>query len=426
MKKLFLVFILVSICSVIWANTNLPIKKCAPEDFVLMPWGFWSWGMYTDPTGDRSASSFYKDIADCGFNVTEFMPISEISSAKKYGLKVALEADDMVDKTNENIKERYAEWARVIKADISKEDLENIFWVYAYDEPHINIIDTVKVQCDAIRDILGLTPYVTMHPSYAVPGIYNGDYENYCSLYAKECRLDYVAYDNYSLFEGKGLDEDRFYSNMEYARNASRKQSKGFFNVILCNGHFNYAEPNDYSIHVQGWSTLAYGGKGLGYFYFGSLDLGNFRSSAYYADGTRTPVWYYVQDMNYTIHNIMPIYKGLKNENVFHFGNIPKGSNDIKSAKFIKKLVAYNKIEKEKLKPNILVGEFSDSYGERYAIIVNKDPNLSVYIDEIEFDKGKKVMRLTDKSVSLDRVRDFARGEDRWIAPGYGVFIKSE
>ncbi|MDR0700674.1 MAG: hypothetical protein LBG28_15865 [Tannerella sp.] len=46
----------------------------------------------------------------------------------------------------------------------------------------------------------------------------------------------------------------------------SQQYNIPFWNVILGNTHFHYADPSPATLGVQVYSTLAYGGRGIGYF----------------------------------------------------------------------------------------------------------------------------------------------------------------
>ena len=194
-----------------------------------------------------------------------------------------------------------------------------------------------------------------------------------------------------------------------------------FVNTILSVGHYNYADPDDFSIGVQGWSTLAYGGKGLSYFTFYTIPMGNWREAPHDAYGFKSPTWRYVAHMNYAIHNISHIYKNLKSVNVFHIGNIPKGCKDISSAKVIKEL----KLKSLGGKVNACVGEFIDkNTGKEYIIIVNKNSKYSINIDSLIFNHGNILKSVNERSNDTD-FKLFG-GEGANIAPGHGLLLYAD
>lgn len=423
MKKILCILLLFGLCVSVFANSSRDVHKCSPDEFVIMPWGFWWWTDFAEPNGNTDVENYFRDISECGFNVTDFVKPKDIKKAKKYGLMVSLDAEDYIDNSITNPKEKYNLWSKTLKNSLTKEETDNIFQIYIMDEPFIGHKDEIKAKSKSAKDV-GLRPYITLLPKSPVKERIGDSYDIYCDTFIKNSFSDYIYYDSYSVYETKGLNEDRFFGHLEDVRAAAKRNNVNFINIILSNAHFNYSVPNDYSIKVQAWSSLAYGVKGISYFLFNTIDLGNYRNTAYYADGHRTSLWYIIQDMNFTIHKIMPYYKNIINENVFHIGNIPKGCNDIKSAKYIKKITADYNIETDS-KPNLLVGEFHDSENRKYAIIVNKDQKYSIHLNEIEFKEGTQIVRCLNKTV-WGNESSYSRSDDRWLAPGYGVLLMSK
>lgn len=422
MKKLFLLLGLLLAGVSLFAAPDIiqePKERMDPNVFSIMPWG----GNVSE--GDKvDYETYFQDIYDCGFNVGGFLDVSQIKTAKAHNIMASVYASGLMDESIKDTKAQGIDWANKIKAKIPKEDLGNIYQIYVRDEPWLKDIEKVKNYSNAIKDIVGCRPYVNLMPDYAGKEIVGADYDEYCDRIIQGCGLDYVSYDNYSLFESIGLDEDRFYSNIEYISRAARKNKVIFVNIILSIAHFNYAEPNDYSIHVQGWSTLAYGGRGLSYFLLHDPKLGNYRGCAYDRYGSKTPLWYVIRNMNFAIHNLMPYYKDLEWINSFHIGNIPKEGRGKESAMIIKNLDLGFQIKLDE-EPNVLVGEFiGKKDNKEYAIIVNKSGKYSVKVNNIEFNKGKKVTHISDYSINNPE-RDFA-GEDMWLAPGHGCLLRAD
>ena len=431
MKKTLLVCVILLIVAQVFAADIIqdPVR-CDANTFSIMPWGTEvSEGSIVD------YDHYFQDIYECGFNVAGFMPVDKLDLAKKNKVMSSVYSLGMIDRSIENKQEMYDDWAKKTRAAIGDENLSNVFQVYLKDEPNVVDIPDLVLMSESVRKYIGVKPYINLFPSYASDYHFDGlsRYEYYKKV-VDDCKLDFVSYDNYSLFVGEGLDENRFYKNLEIVSKVAKESKVDFVNIILSMAHFNYALPDEYSINVQGWSTLAYGGKGLSYFLFHSANRGNYRGGAYDRYGSKTPLWYVIRNMNFAIHNIMPYYKDLTHVNTFHIGNVPETSNDIKSAKCIKTLEAsIDKVNsknagpfknQKNLKPNLVVGEFIGQGTKQYAIIVNKDPNYSVQIKKLEFLKGDKVKHIQDYTID-NKICDFA-GEDIWLAPGYGILVYGE
>lgn len=423
MKKLLIAILIMLLSSNAFCVIQQPTSRCDANTFSIMPWGGqMSEGPITD------VDEYYRDVYDMGFNVTGFAGPDRLAAAKKYNLMTAVQYKPLSNTTIGDIKDpakSSVEWATELKEKLG-DNLSNVYQVYIIDEPALKDAKAVSAYANACKNIIGVRPYVNLYPNYssALVGV---DYKEYLDKFLTDCPVDYVSYDNYSLFQEIGLDEDRFYSNIEAIRDAAKRHNVIFVNIILSVGHFNYSDPNDYSIAVQAWSTLAYGGKGLSYFTIRTPLNTAYRYSAYDRIGNRTSVYYDIQRTNFAIHNIMPYYKDLTCINTFHMGNVPEGCLDFKSSKNLKKLdvIIHKKPKGTDPKPNILVGEFKGADGKDYVIIVNKDQKWNCWIQDIEFNKGKKITLIKDWNYENKEV-PFGDKENKWIVPGHGLLLRCD
>lgn len=426
MKKLLLVLAFMLLCSYVFAEFTLKkqIQRCDPEEFLIMPWGIYGNTVDYD--------KFYQELYECGFNTTPFNFAEHIDQAKAHNLKFSLYAEQYIDNNIKDEAEKYADWAEKVKKVINGRE-KDIYQILVQDEPNEKDIERLKAKSHAVKSLLGMRPYINFLPKHAIEDYRDTPYEDYCNKFLNECEMSYLSYDSYCFYANRGFYEDDFYADMESIRKMAEERNMNFVNIILSVAHFNYAEPDDYSINLQGWSTLAYGGRGLSYFTFTHSDYGNYRTQAYYKDDTRTPLWYTIRDMNMTVHTLMPYYRNMKPVNQFHIGNIPKNARGIETAKVVKNIKAVYENDPKKTakynppaQANILVGEFTDNDGNEYAIVVNKDQNWSVYLSEIEFKNGKKITRIVPSDERFTEPERDYKGEDRWIAPGHGVLLKGE
>jgi hypothetical protein len=220
-----------------------------------------------------------------------------------------------------------------------------------------------------------------------------------------------VSYDNYSLFEGDSFDENRFYGNLETVRKKSLQYGIPFWNVILGNTHFHYIEPSAATLGIQVYSTLAYGGKGIGYFTHYTPEIGNYRLAPVDPFGHRTKTWEMMRNINLQIHSLAPVYCTLKSVNVFHTGDVPRNARGIESAVHLKSVG----------EGKLLVGEFVDPAGNPYLLVVNKDIQKSVQL-KVAFKKEGKIALVSP--YGKGKVR-FA-GEQDWLAPGAGALLTVE
>lgn len=423
-KALFLLILFLTAVSVYGSVTALPDKRCSAEDFFIAPCdhGHAKWTV-TD------TEEYMKDLYEAGFNVSPFLDLQDIKYAVNNKLSVRMFAFEFTDENIKDLDAQAKDWALKLRKAVPEEYYSSICQVYLQDEPIKKDMAKLKAYSKACREYAGLRPYINLLPN-DVSHNHLGykDYKEYADVFTKECGMDFLSYDNYSFYLGEGFRQNKFYSNLEEAREVALKNNVPFHNIILCAAHFNYEEPTDYSISVQGWSTLAYGGRGLVYFSVVQPPIGNYRMAPYDGYGNRTSVWYNIQSMNFAVHNIMPYYKDLNSVNVYHIGNIPKGSKGPESSVLVES-IDFSTFDNNN---DLLVGEFVGKDKKEYAIIVNKNPKYGAYINSIKFKKGNsKIMHISEYSHPFrwnsenDQVAELT-GEDLWIKSGHGILVRAD
>jgi hypothetical protein len=119
-----------------------------------------------------------------------------------------------------------------------------------------------------------------------------------------------------------------------------------------------------------------------------------------------------MRNINLQIHSLAPVYGKLKSINVFHTGNIPRNAQGINSAKLVKSVSD----------ASLLVGEFVDTAGKPYIMVVNKSTHSSVTFD-IQFKEEGRIMCISQFNQGQRRPFE---GEQKWLAPGCGVLLTVE
>jgi hypothetical protein len=386
-------------------------KRAKAEDFIIFPWGNVPTPDFTRKAwGDMSSpDDLMKDLFDCGYNATGFIPASYVPSAEAcrlatilYDSNVASYADVTPQQADETVR------AALNKIE-SPELRRNVYALYVKDEPHASLFPRLGRWAEAIRK-QGVLPYINLFPDNASDEQLGSDsYEAHLDTFMSHCRPSYVSYDNYSLYDDGTLNEDRFYGNLETVRRKSQHAAIPFWNVILGNSHFHYIEPSIATLSVQVYSTLAYGGRGIGYFTHYAPALGNYRLAPVDQFGYRTKTWESVRHINLQIHALAPVYCTLKSINVFHTGgDVPRNAQGINSAILLERIG----------KGRLLVGEFVDPAGKPYLLIVNKDIWKSARL-EVAFKQNGRLMLVSPYGGGLT---PFA-GEQDWLAPGAGALL---
>ena len=83
------------------------------------------------------------------------------------------------------------------------------------------------------------------------------------------------------------------FANLEAVRSAASAHKPPFWNIVLSNSHFTYAEPSPAGLRFQAYTTLAYGGRGISYFTYVSPNTGELPT------GSHRSVWSQDTDMGY-------------------------------------------------------------------------------------------------------------------------------
>ena len=383
-------------------------QRAAPSEFIIFPWG----GMPGDPASGRwgdlaDMDAMMRDLYDCGFNTSGFIGVQNLQYARNNHLLGILSSG--INPTRETTQEIADETVQKLLDSITDpEDRQAVYAIYLRDEPNASLFPQLNVWSNAVKK-QGVMPYINLFPDYASSQqLGTKDYEEHLDQYVEICQPPYISYDNYSLFEGGRLDEDRFYGNLDSIRNQSLQAGIPFWNVILSNAHFAYAEPSDATLAIQVYSTLAYGGKGIGYFTYYAPQVGNYRLAPIDRFGYRTKTWEMMRNINLQIHSLVPVYSQLKSVNVFHTGTIPRGGQGIDSAKLVESVNG----------DSLLVGEFVDPGGKPFAMVVNKKMHSSTAFS-IQFKDKGRVMLVS----SFNRGKVPFGGEQVWLAPGCGVLL---
>jgi len=200
-----------------------------------------------------------------------------------------------------------------------------------------------------------------------------------------------------------------YFQNLEAMRKAALKHNLPFWNIVLSNAHFNYAEPTPAGFRFQAYTTLAYGARGISYFTYFSPHIGNYRLAPIDQFGEKTPTWDMLRNVNMQIHKLGPVYVTLKSVNVFHHPEVPEGCSGIATSKWLKNVQGLT---------NLLVGEFQGPNGEPYVMVVNKDLRNSTWL-VVEFKEAGQIMRV---SAYTGATNPWV-GEDCWLAAGQGMLL---
>jgi hypothetical protein len=382
--------------------------EISPRDFALMAW-------------DQSPSDpqQLERMRQAGLNISGFCSPGELDQvqAAKMTCFVADDGANGYDWAQMPDKKELQEKINALVQEVRNHPAALGFFLR--DEPRTQMMPGLGEVATMLRQAMpGTWAYINLLPNYATASQLGAPtYEAYVQKFVDEVHPPLLSYDNYSLFNGEMMG--RFYTNMGVIRRASIEAGIPFWNVILANSHFTYMEPSDATLHLQAYSTMAYGGRGIEYFTYYAPKIGNFRMAPVDQFGHRTSTWYELRRLNGEIRALAPWLAKLHSTGVYHSAPLPEGAEPIAQCQLVKQVRA-NTFESPPVPPEYLIGEFRDAGGHPFLMIVNKSLKYSIrYVIDLK-DEDEHLVQIspyTGQQISFTV-------EMNWLAPGAGALFE--
>jgi hypothetical protein len=282
------------------------------------------------------------------------------------------------------------------------------FGYYLRDEPGAAIFEGLAKWSAAFRAAAPRAlPYINLFPNYASPEQLGGTYEQYVETFVQTVRPPFLSYDNYSLMDDGSL-RDGYFQNLEVVRSAALRHQLPFWNVVLANAHFRYAEPTYGGLTFQVFTALAYGARGISYYTYFTPTTGNYRLAPIDQFGHKTPTWDLLRRVNLQIVKLAPTYTQLKSVNVFHHPEVPAGCRGLDSSRFVAELNG----------GDLMAGEFEGPQGRPAVMVVNKDLRRSTSFG-VRFKAAGPIQMVNSYT---GQTHAWESG-NAWLAPGQGILL---
>ena len=374
--------------------TNHPPRVSA-ERFPILGW-----------SGSPSDTEALRLMHEAGLNVSGFCRVEDLDRVRDAGLACFVSGtalDAMIDRpstTDAEIKAAVSALAARIGSHPAA------LGVYLRDEPSVQQMNMLgRLSAALLKAMPGKLPYVNLFPNYAnSQQLAAATYEDYLRSYLKLVKLPYLSWDNYSLSNGEM--QPSFYDNLDLVRRLTLEAGIPFWNCVLSTALFKYLEPSDATFNLQVYATLAYGGRGLEFFTYFTADTGNFRLAPVDHYGNRTATWDLLRRITLQIHALAPTLLNLRSTGVYHWPvSTAAGTPLLKDVRTDGKF---------------LIGEFQDTTGRPYLMLVNKSLRDSVKFSLEPRLPGARIFRVSPAS---GREGDLG-GEGNWLAPGAGVLLR--
>jgi hypothetical protein len=369
-----------------------------PEDFAILPWGH--------TPGEEKVLG---DIKNCGFNLAGFVSPDGLDAVAAAGLKCIVSGPNThVGDDQARLDE--AEIAKRVNALVDRVGKHPaLFGYYLRDEPSATVYSGLARWAEAYHKAdPKAVPYINLFPNYAsaaqmgVP-----TYEEYVESFVQIVKPPFISYDHYALMDDGSLRQG-YFQNLEVVRAAALRHKLPFWNIVLSNAHFRYAEPTEAGLRFQVYTTLAYGGRGISYFTYFAPTSGNYRLAPIDQFGHKTPTWDMLRRVNLQIHKLAPTYCTLWSVNVFHLPEVPSGCQGPTSSKYLDEISG----------GSFVVGEFEGPGQRPYVLVVNKSLRDSTAFS-IRFKWPGRIMQVN----AYTGATHAWAGENNWLAPGQGMLL---
>jgi hypothetical protein len=388
-------------------------QPVAPRDFAIMAWD----NAPSDPT-------LLQGMKDAGMNIAGFCKATDLERIQAAGLTCFLEDPRLSGydweklPPEDQVRKDVAELAGKFKDD------PTVLGFFLTDEPRTPQIPAIGRVIALLREAMpSKLPYVNLFPYRRGNMEWYTNYEDYSKSLVDSVHQPFLSFDNYSLsYDGMG---DEFFTNLEIVRKTGLESKTPFWSCIQAVAHFGYLVPSDATLHLQVYSTLAYGGRGIEYFTYFTPERGNYRMGAIDQFGNKTSTWDELRRVNNEISALAPTLAKLHSTGVYHYPDVPEQGRPLSESRLVR-WVGMVKDEDGYVPPSVaarfLIGEFEDEKGRAYIMLVNKDLTYSFRFN-IEF--AQEVHRILRINPYSGQEEPFS-GEQNWIAPGGGVLLRLE
>ncbi|MBN1250074.1 MAG: hypothetical protein JXC32_20585 [Anaerolineae bacterium] len=368
-----------------------------------------------------------QEAAGCGFTVLPIVAATEAELRRGLDLvqQAGVQALVVDRRIHRDLPDR-AGWETVVNAVVEAyADHPALYGYMLTDEPHLRDFEKLAALTAAFRQRdPERVPYINLFPNYASAEQLGAlSYEAHVAAYLDTVRPPVLSYDHYALMEWG--DRPEYFENLEIIRRQALRAGVPFWNIILATPHFSYRDPSPADLRWQVITTLAYGGKGLAYFTYWTLDVENYRDGIISMYGERTPKYAVVQQLNRELHRLGPHLLKLTSTRVAHWPDAPQGATVLDGEGLVTSVEG----------GAFVVGEFVGEAGDGWVMVVNRDREHAAWttlrlaapgatLDEVARSTGE--LRPISRDQGVDAVQTTTDGlvARFWLAPADGRLLR--
>ena len=305
------------------AQDNGALDALRTDPFAILPW---------DQTrlidGPEDHVHGLASLVDCNFTYAGFPRVADLKACEKLGLKAIVFPDAALGltKRHHHLSDEQIENAIRTLAEETKGSPACVGY-FILDEPGASeFADLGKIVAAIRRHAPGKLAYINLLPSYATAGapgksqLEAKSFTEYLERYVAEVKPDFLSYDNYMVEFSKDL-RDRAEGGGLFSR--SRRGSPrcaGARSAVLEHRRRanqirpNATPPSPANLLLQGWTTLAAGGRGVSWYKYKQKE---YLYCPIDMEHGQTATWTYLQMVNRQLKVIGPIVSRLRSVGVY-------------------------------------------------------------------------------------------------------------
>jgi len=199
---------------------------------------------------------------------------------------------------------------------------------------------------------------------------------NYLDEYVRKSNADFICYDCYAQMNPGEAGWHAYFENLRLYREAALRNGVPFWNTLLSVGHFRYRCPDYNDLRWQFNTTIACGAHGVAwFFYYMREPHDNYRLAPVDQNWDRTPAYYDLRRVQKDFHRFYgDLFTRLVCTRVMFYPDafgegLPFTPDGIIS-----------RVQPDRENHPVVVSEFVDAQGGRYAMLVNNSTTESVNV----------------------------------------------
>jgi hypothetical protein len=376
-------------------------------------------GCWRGPNPAHNTLEHYQTVKDCSFNIvgpTGGYDVEGNQEVLDLCEQVGLRAILVDGRISPHMTQRddWQELVGEIVADYGSSP--GLYGYYLQDEPnYLNFEPLGKMSREFERRDPTHLPYINLFPTYAnVKQLGTPTYADHLDKFMSIVTPRVISYDHYALRKDGSTRPD-YFENMELVRDQSLRAGIPWWYVHNSGAYSGYRVPTEAEMRWQVYTSLAYGTKGISYWYYwGREQEGDDRSGVVDREGKPTWLYTILQQVNAETRTLGNVLLPLVSTGVFHVGEIPAGTRRLGTDAII------GLPDDQPL----MVGLFRGEDDAQYAMVVNRDHASPVEFEASFLPHVVGVQRISAEDGTLAELALTEGSVSIALPPGDGALLR--